>query len=265
MAGRCGCATDRCDCVIVAGNWVSIYGSGTKSNPYVIEGTQPIIETGGGPGGASRLVGEIIAYGGPTAPPGWLLCDGQAVSRAIYAALYAVLGTAYGAGDGVNTFNVPNYQGRFVKGASPAEPRGTVREPGMTRTLTTAHLPAHVHGINHDHPAFWSGGSSYGNYNVGTAGEGNHQHNLTKSNSVGEHGGTLRMGAGNVTAVGVGGIDVQGWHGHIVTLIDHTHHIDIPNFGGWSSSTGASPTAAIDIQPNYITEHRMIYTGVGVE
>lgn len=261
--GRCGCASDQCNCVIIAGNWVTIHGSGTASNPYVIEGTQPVIESGGGEG-AGRLVGEVIAYAGPTAPDGWMMCDGQAISRAIYATLFAVIGTAYGAGDGVNTFNVPNYTSRFTKGASPSEPRGTVREQGMTRTLTSQHLPQHQHGFDHDHPPFWSGGSSYGNYNVGSAGNGNHQHNMHKSNNAGSGGGTFAKGAGE-SDQGVGGQDTAGWHGHTVTLVDHTHYIDIPYHSGTTNPAGQSPTAAIDIQPNYITENRMIYHGVGVE
>ena len=52
--------------------------------------------------------GIISAYAGSTAPGGFLLCDGTAVSRTTYAALFAVTGTTYGAGDGSTTFNVPD-------------------------------------------------------------------------------------------------------------------------------------------------------------
>lgn len=47
--------------------------------------------------GGGRLVGEIVAYGGATAPPGWFLCDGRSLSRSTYPELYAVLGIVYGA------------------------------------------------------------------------------------------------------------------------------------------------------------------------
>ena len=59
---------------------------------------------------ASILVptGCVQAFAGNTTPQGWLLCDGSAVSRTDYAALYAVIGTTYGAGDGSTTFNLPN-------------------------------------------------------------------------------------------------------------------------------------------------------------
>lgn len=57
---------------------------------------------------ADAPVGSIQAYGGATAPFGWLLCQGQAVSRATYAELFGVIGTSFGAGDGSTTFNVPD-------------------------------------------------------------------------------------------------------------------------------------------------------------
>lgn len=53
-------------------------------------------------------VGTIKAYGGATAPVGWLVCDGSAISRELYAELFGVIGTTYGAGDGSTTFNIPN-------------------------------------------------------------------------------------------------------------------------------------------------------------
>lgn len=46
----------------------------------------------------------------------WLLCNGQAVSRSTYAELFALIGTNFGEGDGVNTFNVPDYRGKFLRG-----------------------------------------------------------------------------------------------------------------------------------------------------
>ena len=62
-------------------------------------------------------VGTVQAFAGSTIPSGWLLCNGQAVSRTTYAKLYSVIGTTYGNGDGLTTFNVPNLQGRFPQGS----------------------------------------------------------------------------------------------------------------------------------------------------
>jgi microcystin-dependent protein len=60
--------------------------------------------------------GSVMAYMGTNAPPGWLLCDGSLYSRTNYAALFAVIGTASGAGDGSTTFNVPDMRGIFLRG-----------------------------------------------------------------------------------------------------------------------------------------------------
>ena len=61
-------------------------------------------------------VGGIIQFGGSNAPAGWLLCNGQAVSRTTYADLFAIIGTAYGVGDGSTTFNLPDYSDRVPQG-----------------------------------------------------------------------------------------------------------------------------------------------------
>lgn len=60
--------------------------------------------------------GAVIAYAGASAPAGFLLCNGQAVSRTTYADLYSAIGTSHGSGNGSTTFNVPDYRGRFLRG-----------------------------------------------------------------------------------------------------------------------------------------------------
>lgn len=62
------------------------------------------------------LTGEIRAYAGDSAPSGWLLCDGSAVSRVTYADLFALVGERFGQGDNVTTFNIPDFRGRFLRG-----------------------------------------------------------------------------------------------------------------------------------------------------
>lgn len=66
---------------------------------------------------ADAPLGVINPFGGANAPEGWLLCDGQAISRADYADLFAVIGTAFGSGDGSTTFNIPDFRGEFLRGA----------------------------------------------------------------------------------------------------------------------------------------------------
>ena len=62
-------------------------------------------------------VGCVIPFAGAVAPDGWLLCQGQAVSRTTYAQLFSVIGTTYGSGDGSTTFNLPDMRGRVAVGS----------------------------------------------------------------------------------------------------------------------------------------------------
>ena len=66
---------------------------------------------------ADAPVGSIQAYGGSSAPWGWLLCQGQAISRTTYAELFNVIGTSFGEGDGSTTFNIPDMRESVPKGA----------------------------------------------------------------------------------------------------------------------------------------------------
>jgi microcystin-dependent protein len=75
-------------------------------------------------------VGGVVEFAGSTAPSGFLFCDGSAVSRTTYAALFAVLGTMYGAGDGTTTFSLPNMKGRVPVGLNPDD--GWFNELGET-------------------------------------------------------------------------------------------------------------------------------------
>ena len=60
--------------------------------------------------------GAVVAFAMPTPPTGWLKCNGQQVSRTTYRALFLAIGTIFGAGDGVNTFNLPDLRGEFIRG-----------------------------------------------------------------------------------------------------------------------------------------------------
>jgi microcystin-dependent protein len=61
-------------------------------------------------------VGAIQDFAGSSAPAGWYLCYGQAVSRTTYATLFGIIGTTYGSGDGLTTFNLPDCRGRATYG-----------------------------------------------------------------------------------------------------------------------------------------------------
>ena len=107
--------------------------------------------------------GVLYPYVGSSAPSGYVLCDGSAISRTTYAELFAVLGTAYGSGDGSTTFNVPDLRGRVPAGkdnmGGSAASRLTTAGSGVngaslgatggaqSHTLTTAQMPAHNHNV----------------------------------------------------------------------------------------------------------------------
>ena len=107
------------------------------------------------------LAGFIQMYGAASAPTGWLLCNGAAVSRSTYATLFALIGTTFGAGDGSSTFNVPDMRDKFPVGS------GSTYALNATGGSANSTLPSHTHtatvtdsGHNHTYlePQFEDGG-----------------------------------------------------------------------------------------------------------
>lgn len=107
--------------------------------------------------GGTLPSGVVLPYAGATAPIGFLFCDGSAVSRTTYADLFAVTGTAFGVGDGITTFNLPDLRGRGPLGVNdgtlPAGASGSYSTRNRAATggaeevaLNTTQLPAHAHG-----------------------------------------------------------------------------------------------------------------------
>ena len=107
--------------------------------------------------------GAIMTYGGSSAPSGWLLCDGSAVSRTIYSAIYSVISTVFGSGDGSTTFNLPDLRAKIPAGYKSGDSNfgtlgGVVGE--ATHVLTTTEMPAHKHGIPGNPGSATTGSSS---------------------------------------------------------------------------------------------------------
>lgn len=102
--------------------------------------------TGSGQGGSLFGPGDLKSVAAPVVPAGWLLCDGSAVSRIDFAALFAAIGTTWGAGDGVTTFNLPNLEGRMLAGAGGAIAVGATGGADHVN-LIAGQLPAHNHPI----------------------------------------------------------------------------------------------------------------------
>jgi microcystin-dependent protein len=94
--------------------------------------------------------GGLIMWGTGTAPSGWLLCDGAAVNRTTYAALFAVISTTFGVGDGSTTFNLPNYTNRMPYGTTLAATGGSADAVVVSHTHTatsTVSDPGHAHTV----------------------------------------------------------------------------------------------------------------------
>lgn len=93
-------------------------------------------------------IGAIVSYTGFIAPTGWLICNGQAISRTTYANLFAIIGTHYGAGDGSTTFNIPNLKGKVVVGFDSGDTDFNIigKTGGEKKhTLTVEEMPSHNH------------------------------------------------------------------------------------------------------------------------
>ena len=142
--------------------------------------------------GGSAPAGSIIQFAGAAAPTGWLLADGTAVSRTTYAALFSAISTAYGAGDGSTTFNVPDLRGRVPVG------KGTHADVSALGNSDSAAVgsrrPKHAHTVSdpgHLHTDPGGGffltsnpGNGGGNANISTGG-GAYNGGFTSGNTTG--------------------------------------------------------------------------------
>lgn len=198
--------------------------------------------------------GAVMSFATPAAPNGYLLCDGSAISRTTYASLFSAIGTAFGAGNGSTTFNVPDMRGMFVRGLD----QGRGVDPGRTLSNTPqnpANL-AHSHAISvvangaHTHALSASADSA-----------GAHTHSVSGStNSAGAHTHTAPRAANNdvgngspnfTTANGLNGTTAAtnsaGSHTHTVSGTaasagTHTHTVSGTATSAGSHTHDASAT-----------------------
>jgi microcystin-dependent protein len=96
---------------------------------------------------SANNIGDIKMFAGAAAPQKWLICDGSAIRRDTYAALFSVIGTTYGAGNGETTFNIPDLRGRVGLGVSSDHALGT-RGGAEEHALTVDNMPSHTHTLS---------------------------------------------------------------------------------------------------------------------
>lgn len=150
-----------------AGIEVSKLAPGSNGQVLTTTGGVATWGSSGGPSG-DIPVGSGSLYFGASAPPGWLLCDGSAVSRGTYSLLFTAIGTAYGSGDGSSTFNIPDLRGRIPVGKGTHTDVDALGEHDGVTTVGDRR-PKHKHTVNdpgHSHTqsatsgTFGSGGAS---------------------------------------------------------------------------------------------------------
>ena len=160
---------------------INISGNGTSGQYVTSDGDGSFSYT---TPTAAFLSGMIMPYAGSSAPSGWLLLYGQAISRSTYSSLFSAIGTTYGSGDGSSTFNVPDLRGRTIAGqddmGGSSADRLTNQTGGVdgdtlggtggseTHTLTEAQLAAHTHGAGSYVAQEQRGGSGSGSPNSTT-------------------------------------------------------------------------------------------------
>ena len=145
--------------------------------------------------------GAVIHFARSAAPTGWLKANGAAVSRTAYAGLFAAIGTTFGAGDGFNTFNLPDLRGEFLRGWD--DGRGVDAGRGFG-TLQGDDLKSHTHS-----------GS--------TSSNGSHTHSVTE--------GTLQGGGTSFTS-GDDFTDRANTYSQTGAAGQHTHSLNINATGG---------------------------------
>jgi len=122
------------------------WSTGGTSVLSMLEGTVGGVNIGNG----LSPPGSMLPYAGSTAPTGWLLCYGQAVSRTTYATLFGIISTTYGVGDGSTTFNVPDMRGRAAIGLDNLGGSAASRVAAATSLGQAAGAETHKHTIS-DH------------------------------------------------------------------------------------------------------------------
>jgi microcystin-dependent protein len=210
----------------ITGN-AAVSGNATVTGNLTVTGTSNVVPAG-----------SLLMWPTGSAPSGYLLCNGAAVSRTTYAALFAVIGTTFGAGDTTTTFNLPDYRNRMPIGA------GTTAALAGTGGSADAITVAHTHTFSAT-----SGTMNSNTTHTHTASDSGHQHSVGDTVDFRGAGvGTLgTRGGSTLTGFGYANISVSS------TNIDHTHAVS-----GTTASTGSSGTNA-NLPPylgiNFVIKH----------
>jgi len=199
--------------------------------------------------------GVISIYAGSTAPSGYLLCDGTAVSRATYSDLFAVTSTTYGVGDGVDTFNLPDLRTRIPVGKNATGTFATLGAMGgaETHTLTSAEIPSHTHTTNIGHGHANTLAAPAHTHSVDpplttTGGNGRHTHSQADHNARNLLASSAGTSDYNFVTTGTRSFEEATIGGG-----DHTHTLDIASFTSGAASATALTGAITDLATTNVT------------
>lgn len=207
--------------------------------------------------------GTVMAFAGDNAPIGWLKSNGTAVSRTAYANLFAVIGTKYGAGDGFNTFNLPDARGEFIRGWD--DGRGV--DPGRVNgSRQDQSIQAHSHtgntngGGNHQHSGTTDAQGNHahsisgstnasGDHTHGawTDAQGNHRHTMRYTGSQDGQSGGESLPANGRNATETAGDYAMDYAGN------HAHNVGIGGGGNHAHSVSGSTSTAGNHAHNFST------------
>lgn len=201
--------------------------------------------------------GMLAPYAGGSAPTGWLLCDGAAVSRSTYANLFAAIGTAYGAGNGSTTFNVPDLRGRTPvgrNGGSFPTLGGTGGAETVTLTAAQSGLPSHNHGASAS-----SGGAGGHSHSGSTSSPSPATHAHGFSTPTFTYSGRGTGNQNTVVSVASTGssTNTEGNHSHTFntsSVSDHSHGVSV----SVSSSSAANASQSHANMPPYVVVNWII-------
>lgn len=197
--------------------------------------------------------GSVLDFAGSTAPDGWLLCFGQAVSRTEYAALFAALGTTYGVGDGSTTFNLPDCRGRVKAGK---DNMGGSAAGQLTSALS---------GVDGATLGF-KGGAQVHSIATDEVGQHNHtqiSHNHTQS----RHGHAMRMADDTQGNVGGGimtgdQVNVQNYSANATTTLSNTKANQLQGTVAVNIGTAAVNQATPASSPHQNTQPTIIFNTI---
>lgn len=218
-------------------------------------------------------VGDLKHTARASASSGWALCYGQALSRTTYSALFAAIGTTFGSGDGVSTFNVPDLRGRTLVGLDNMGGTSAGRVSGVLGAVGTTlggvggdqYFQAHSHGVTdpgHTHTGSTDAAGSHTHTGT-TASSGAHSHTVTGGSVLSVASSGAIIGAGGATLVS-GSTDTQGSHTHTFTTDaggSHSHNITMNSSTTGISIVSAGTGSSQNLMPLSLV-NIVIYTGV---